>query len=74
MPSMPLNIEIKARCNNPEFVLQRLKELLRHIFYIENVKFHVDEVMSLGSFVEIEAGDLSAISPRTNSRPGAIIT
>lgn len=30
----------------------------RHIYYIENVKFHVDEVKGLGSFVEIEAGDL----------------
>ena len=30
----------------------------RHIFYIDNVKFHVDEVQHLGHFVEIEAGDL----------------
>lgn len=27
----------------------------RHIFFIGNVKFHVDEVKNLGSFVEIEA-------------------
>jgi predicted adenylyl cyclase CyaB len=31
----------------------------RKIFYIDNVKFHLDEVPSLGSFVEIEAGNLA---------------
>lgn len=29
----------------------------RKIFFIENVKFHIDEVSKLGSFVEIEAID-----------------
>lgn len=29
----------------------------RSIYFIDNVKFHVDEVQSLGSFVEIEAID-----------------
>lgn len=29
----------------------------RHIYFIDNVKFHVDEVQGLGSFVEIEAID-----------------
>ena len=29
----------------------------RHIFFIENVKFHLDQVRGLGSFVEIEAID-----------------
>ena len=29
----------------------------RKIFFIENVKFHIDEVAGLGSFVEIEAID-----------------
>ncbi len=29
----------------------------RAIYFIENVKFHVDEVQNLGSFVEIEAID-----------------
>lgn len=28
---------------------------MRHILFIENVKFHVDSVKGLGSFVEIEA-------------------
>ncbi|MEA3426621.1 MAG: class IV adenylate cyclase [Bacteroidota bacterium] len=31
----------------------------RKIFYIDNVKFHLDEVPGLGSFVEIEAGNLA---------------
>jgi predicted adenylyl cyclase CyaB len=30
----------------------------RDIYFIENVKFHVDEVQGLGSFVEVEAIDL----------------
>jgi adenylate cyclase, class 2 len=30
----------------------------RDIYFIENVKFHVDEVRGLGSFVEVEAIDL----------------
>ncbi len=29
----------------------------RHIYFIDNVKFHVDEVKGLGSFAEIEAID-----------------
>lgn len=30
----------------------------REIYYIENVKFHIDELEGLGSFIEIEAGDI----------------
>jgi len=29
----------------------------REIYFIDNVKFHIDEVPGLGSFVEIEAGN-----------------
>ena len=32
----------------------------RSIYFIENVKFHIDEVEHLGSFVEIEASNLYA--------------
>ena len=32
----------------------------REIYYIENVKFHLDEVSELGAFVEIEAGNILA--------------
>jgi adenylate cyclase, class 2 len=31
----------------------------RHIYFIDNVKFHIDEVKDLGSFCEIEAIDKS---------------
>jgi len=31
---------------------------IRAIYFIDNVKFHIDEVVGLGSFVEIEAIDL----------------
>ncbi len=31
----------------------------REIYYIDNVKFHIDEVPNLGSFIEIEAGNIS---------------
>ena len=30
----------------------------REIYYIDNVKFHLDEVPGLGKFVEIEAGNI----------------
>jgi adenylate cyclase, class 2 len=32
----------------------------REIYYIDNVKFHIDEVPGLGSFIEIEAGNILA--------------
>ena len=32
----------------------------REIYYIENVKFHIDQVPELGSFIEIEAGNILA--------------
>jgi adenylate cyclase, class 2 len=32
----------------------------REIYYIDNVKFHIDEVPGLGNFVEIEAGNILA--------------
>jgi predicted adenylyl cyclase CyaB len=32
----------------------------REIYYITNVKFHIDDVTGLGSFVEIEAGNILA--------------
>lgn len=36
----------------------------REIYYIENVKFHIDEVPGLGSFIEIEAGNVLADLPK----------
>jgi predicted adenylyl cyclase CyaB len=35
-------------------------EKKREIYFIGNVKFHIDEVPGLGSFVEIEAGNIQA--------------
>ncbi len=32
----------------------------REIYYIDNVKFHIDDVPGLGSFVEVEAGNMLA--------------
>jgi predicted adenylyl cyclase CyaB len=32
----------------------------REIYFIDNVKFHIDEVPGLGSFIEIEAGNILA--------------
>lgn len=37
----------------------------REIWYIGNVKFHIDEVPGLGSFVEIEAGNILADLSKT---------
>ena len=35
----------------------------RSIYYINNVKFHLDHIEGLGSFVEIEAGNKLADLP-----------
>ena len=32
----------------------------REIYYIKNVKFHIDEIPGLGDFIEIEAGNVLA--------------
>ena len=37
----------------------------REIWYIDNVKFHLDTVPGLGSFVEIEAGNILADKSRS---------
>jgi predicted adenylyl cyclase CyaB len=37
----------------------------REIYYIDNVKFHIDEVPGLGSFIEIEAGNILADKPES---------
>ena len=33
----------------------------REIYFIDNIKFHLDRVQALGTFVEIEATDLDGI-------------
>jgi predicted adenylyl cyclase CyaB len=38
--------------------ITRIIEKQREVYFIENVKFHLDEVQGLGDFVEIEAIDV----------------
>ncbi len=37
------------------FVALTIVDKIRKIYFIENIKFHIDQVKGLGSFVEIEA-------------------
>ena len=48
--------EALTKANGIKIVVKKRRE----IYYIKNVKFHIDEVPELGSFVEIEAGNLLA--------------
>ena len=48
--------EVLTRSMGIKVVVQKTRE----IYYIKNVKFHLDEVPGLGSFVEIEAGNILA--------------
>jgi adenylate cyclase class 2 len=52
--------EVLAKSMGVKVVVKKLRE----IYYIENVKFHIDEVPGLGSFVEIEAGNILADIPK----------
>lgn len=45
--------DVLAKSNGVKVVVKKIRE----IYYIDNVKFHIDEVPGLGSFVEIEAGN-----------------
>ena len=40
--------------------IKAIVEKKREIYFVGNVKFHIDEVSGLGNFVEIEASDLYA--------------
>lgn len=40
------------------YAVKTVVDKKRKIFFIDNVKFHVDEVKDLGSFLEVEAIDL----------------
>jgi predicted adenylyl cyclase CyaB len=48
--------EVLTKSNGIKAVVKKKRE----IYYISNVKFHIDEVPGLGSFVEIEAGNVLA--------------
>ncbi len=46
--------EVLVKSNGIKVVVKKRRE----IYYINNVKFHIDEVPGLGSFIEIEAGNV----------------
>ena len=46
--------ESLSKANGIKTVVKKKRE----IYYIGNVKFHIDEVEGLGSFIEIEAGNI----------------
>jgi adenylate cyclase class 2 len=48
--------EVLTKSNGIKVVVKKNRE----IYYIRNVKFHIDEVPGLGSFIEIEAGNILA--------------
>jgi len=58
-----------VKVDNPKALKEALKNSLgvkmivkkrREIYYIGNVKFHIDEIHGLGNFIEIEAGNVLA--------------
>lgn len=48
--------QVLTKANGIKVVVKKKRE----IYYIGNVKFHIDEVPGLGSFIEIEAGNILA--------------
>jgi len=48
--------EVLSKSNGIKTIVKKKRE----IYYIGNVKFHIDEVPGLGSFAEIEAGNVFA--------------
>jgi len=48
--------EVLTKSNGVKVVVKKKRE----IYYIGNVKFHIDDVPGLGSFAEIEAGNILA--------------
>lgn len=46
--------DVLTKSNGIKVVVKKKRE----IYFIKNVKFHIDEVPGLGSFVEIEAGNV----------------
>lgn len=48
--------KVLTKSNGIKIVVKKSRE----IYYINNVKFHIDEVPGLGSFIEIEAGNIQA--------------
>jgi adenylate cyclase, class 2 len=54
IPDANILKEVLTQCLGIKIVIEKKRE----IFFIDNVKFHIDEVVGLGSFIEIEASNL----------------
>jgi predicted adenylyl cyclase CyaB len=61
------NLALKEVLTNACGIMAIIKKR-REIFYIGNVKFHIDNVEGLGSFIEIEAGNITADYPADQLR------
>jgi predicted adenylyl cyclase CyaB len=48
--------------------IKTVVDKMREIYFIENVKFHIDTVQSLGNFIEVEAIDATGITDETTLR------
>ncbi|MDP2672540.1 MAG: class IV adenylate cyclase [Nanoarchaeota archaeon] len=59
----------QGRLDELEKIMKKTHEVLiqvekkRNIYFIENVKFHIDNVSGLGRFIEIEAGSQNGLIP-----------
>jgi adenylate cyclase, class 2 len=54
IPDAKILKEVLTQCLGIKIVIEKKRE----IFFIDNVKFHIDEVAGLGRFIEIEASNL----------------
>jgi adenylate cyclase, class 2 len=54
IPEAKVFKEVLTQCLGIKIVVEKKRE----IYFIDNVKFHIDEVARLGSFIEIEASNL----------------
>ena len=58
LQKLPTDNEALRQILTESLGLFKVVEKKRKIYFIDNVKFHLDEVLGLGTFVEIEALDL----------------
>jgi adenylate cyclase class 2 len=56
--------EVLTKSNGIKVCVRKTRE----IYYMDNVKFHIDQVEGLGAFVEIEAGNVLADLPEPQLR------
>lgn len=48
--------------------IKTIVDKIREIYFIDNVKFHIDTVQSLGNFIEVEAIDVNSMTDDTALR------